>query len=305
MKNKKIALIAGITGQDGIYLSNLLIKRKFRVIGLSRRVERKSENLKIIKTDYSFKSLKEIIQKYNPIQIYNLAANSNPISSWKEPKYTFKSILDITINFLEIVKYNKNIKFFNASTSEIFKSTNKILNENSEIFPNNPYGIAKSAAHFMVAAYRENYNIFAVNGIFFNHDSPHRKKKFLIQHIIFEANKVKNKKIQKIKLIDPRPVRDFGFAGDFMEAVFKILSLKKPKDLIVATGKSISVKNLARKITRLMKVSPNKIKYTRSHNYPVSLMKKTSIRKIHHITGWKPKVSLKELIFMMVDSKKN
>ena len=285
MQNKKIVLIAGITGQDGVYLSKLLIKKKFKVIGLSRKSTYKSKNLEIIKTNYSSKSLKKLIKKYKPVQIYNLAAFSNPSESWKKPKSTLNSIADITLNFLENLKENKNIKFFNASTSEIFKSTNKIINENSAIFPENPYGIAKSSAHFLVSAYRKYYNIFAVNGIFFNHDSPHREKKFLLKHIIIEANKVKNKKIENILLMDPRPIRDFGFAGDFMVAANQILSLKKPHDFIIATGKTISVKNLAKKITRMMKISPNKIKYIRDYDYPVSLKKKTSIRKIRNITG--------------------
>lgn len=304
MQNKKNVLIAGVTGQDGFYLSKLLIKKKFKVIGLSRKYEYKKKNLEVIKTNYSRKSIKELIKKYKPIQIYNFAAFSNPVESWKKPKSTIKSIVDITLNFLENLKEYKNIKFFNASTSEIFKPTNQIINESSAIFPENPYGIAKASAHFLVSAYRKNYNIFAVNGIFFNHDSPHRKKKFLFKHIILEANKVKNKKIENILLKDPKPIRDFGYSGDFMVAAHQILSLKKPDDFIIATGKSISVKNLAEKIIRKMKIPPTKIKYIKDYKYSVSLKKMTTIRKIHNVTGWKPKVSLEKLILLMIESEK-
>ena len=122
---KKTAIIAGITGQDGIYLSRLLIKNNFKVVGLSRSKSSKKKNLLIIKTDYSSASIKKIIKRYKPVQIYNLASISSPSLSWVRPDNTFKSIIDITINFLEILKKKKKIKFFNASTSEIFKETKK------------------------------------------------------------------------------------------------------------------------------------------------------------------------------------
>lgn len=302
MPNKKIALIAGITGQDGYYLSKSLIKKNYKVLGLSRNVFLKNKKLTIIKTNYSIKSLKEIIKRYKPTQIYNLAALSSPAVSWAKPKNTFKSIIDITLNFLEIIKEDryKNIKFFNASTSEIFKSTNKILNEESSIYPTNPYGIAKSSSHFLVSAYRENYKIFAINGIFFNHDSPYREKKFLFKYIISEATKIKKNNNNKISLSDPRPVRDFGFAGDFMEAAYRILSYKKPQDFIIATGKSISVRKLAKKIINMMKISPSKIRYRMDGRNYVNLIKKASIRKIQKKTSWKPKTSLEQLILMMI-----
>ena len=210
------------------------------------------------------------------------------------------------MNFLEIIKnYNKNIRFFHASSSEIFKTSNKLLNEDSQIYPTNPYGVAKSAAHFLVSAYRNNYKLFAVNGIFFNHDSPYRKKNFLLKYLISHSLKVKNKKKNKISLSDPRPVRDFGFAGDFMEAAYKILSYKKPQDFIIATGYSISVKNLTQRVAEKINISPSKISYRMDGKNYVNPIKRASIKKISKYTLWKPKVSLEKLIMMMIKAENN
>jgi len=299
---KKTALIAGITGQDGIYLSRLLIKNNFQVVGLSRKKSTNKKNLLIVKTDYSEKSIRKIIKKYKPIQIYNLASISSPSLSWLRPKDTLKSIIDITTTFLEILKKKNNIKFFNASTSEIFKESKNKLNENSPIFPVNPYGIAKAAAHFMVSAYRKKYKIFAVNGIFFNHASPYTKKNFLPAYLISEAAKLKKNKNYIINIENSRPVRDFGFSEDYMEASYKILSQKKPEDFIIATGKSMSVKNLANMVCRKMEISSKNIKYNNKKKINVNLSIRASIKKIKRIF-WQPKTSTEKLIKTMIESK--
>lgn len=306
MLNKKVALIAGITGQDGFYLSKLLIKKNYKIIGLSKRISSKTKKINIIKTNYSYSSLEKIIKTYKPSYIYNLAAISFPSESWIKPRKTFKSILDITLNFLEIIKdYNKNIRYFNASSSEIFKKSKKVLNENSSIFPVNPYGIAKSSAHFLVSSYRENYKMFAVNGILFNHDSPQREKKFLIKYLISESIKVKNKKKKEISLSDYRPIRDFGFAGDYMEAAYKILSYNKPNDFVIATGNSISVRDLTKKVISNMKISPSKVVYRMDNENSINPINKASIKKIKKVLSWKPKVSLEKLLTMMIKKEKN
>lgn len=307
MQSKKVALIAGITGQDGIYLSKFLINKDFLVIGLSRRLSYKKKNLIVLKTNYSLKSLQEIILKYNPIHIYNFAAVSDPSISWIKPKNTFKSIIDITLNFLEIISMHKKkkIKFFNASSSEIFKNSEKKINENSSIFPSNPYGIARSAGHFLVIAYRKNYDIFSVNGIFFNHESPFRGKKFLLKYLIAEAIKAKKNKNYKIKLKDSRPIRDFGFAEDYMEAAYKIMNLKKPQDFVIATGKSISVNKLALKVMKKLNLPSNRISYEKKNEKYLNLSKLASIKKIKKITKWRPKKTLDDLINLMIDSEKN
>lgn len=302
MRYKNTALITGVTGQDGIYLSRLLIKKNFKVIGLSRK-KHKKEKFLIVKTNYSRGSIKKIVKKFKPTQIYNLASFSSPLISWSRPKETFESTIDITLTFLEIIKNNKKIKFFNASTSEIFKDSKKKLNEDSPIFPNNPYGIAKSAAHFLVSAYRENYKIFAVNGILFNHTSPYASNFFLPSYLISEGNKVKKNKSHIIKIQDSRPIRDFGFAKDYMEAAYKILSQKKPEDFIIATGKSISVKKLANFVANTLNISTKCIKYKNKKKINVNLAIRASIKKIKKIS-WKPKIYIRELIKNTVNAKK-
>lgn len=300
---KKIALIAGITGQDGIYLSRLLIKNNFQVIGLSRTKSVKKKSLLIIKTNYSDKQIRKIIRKFKPIQIYNLASISSPPLSWIRPHDTFRSIINITTTFLEILKKNNTIKFFNASTSEIFKESKEKLNENSTIFPKNPYGIAKAAAHFMVSAYRKKYKIFAVNGIFFNHVSPYTKKIFLPAYVISECRKIKKNKNYIINIQDSRPIRDFGFAADYMNASYKMLLQKKPEDFIIATGKSMSVKNLVNLVTSEMNVSSKNIRYNNKKDINSNLVIKASILKIKKRVLWKPKTSTKQLIKTMIKSK--
>jgi GDPmannose 4,6-dehydratase len=301
MKFKKTALITGVTGQDGIYLSRILIKKNFEVIGLSRKKSNQKKFL-IIKTDYSSKSIIKIIKKYKPTQIYNLASFSSPALSWSRPKETFKSIIDITVTFLEIIKRNKKIKFFNASTSEIFKDSKSKLNENSPIFPINPYGIAKTTAHFLVCAYRKNYKIFAVNGILFNHASPYAQKSFLPSYLVSEARKAKKNKNYIINVQDSRPIRDFGFAADYMEAAYKILCQKKPDDFIIATGKSISVKKLTNFVANEMKISPKRIKFNNKKKINVNLAITASIKKIEKIS-WIPKVYIRQLIKNIVGRK--
>jgi GDPmannose 4,6-dehydratase len=301
MKFRKTALITGVTGQDGIYLSRLLIKKNFKVIGLSRKKINHKQFL-IIKTNYSSRSIEKIIKKYKPTQIYNLASFSSPSLSWNRPKETFKSIIDITVTILEIIKRNKKIKFFNASTSEIFKDSKRKLNENSPIFPINPYGIAKTTAHFLVSAYRENYKIFAVNGILFNHASSYAQKIFLPSYLVSEGLKVKKNKNHIINIQDSRPIRDFGFAADYMEAAYKILCQKKPEDFIIATGKSISVKELADLTAKALKISPRSIKYNNKKKLNVNLAITASIRKIEKIS-WKPKIYIRQLINNIVSRK--
>ena len=227
---KKTVIIAGITGQDGTILANQLKKKGIDVIGLSRKKVKKKIFIKIEKTDYSFKSIKKIVDKYRPIEIYNFAGVSVPSKSWSQIKETFNSILFITLNFLEVIRLKKTIKFFNASSSEIFKDTTSKINENSKIFPNNPYSIAKASTLFLSNAYRIKYKLFIVNGIFFNHVS---KEKHIHIYLIILPKKLKilKKKIKKIIINDSRVIRDFGDANDFMEISQKLMKKKYQKTI--------------------------------------------------------------------------
>ncbi len=235
------ALITGITGQDGYLLKKILEKKNYQILGLSRK-KNKDEN--ILKTNYSKNSIKKIIDFFKPDEIYHLAGFSNPKESWKYPEKNIFSNLKITLNFLEILKKTKKIKFFNASTSEIFADSNGLLDENSKIHPMNPYGIGRSASYFLVDAYRKKYNLFLINAILFNHDSYKKKETFLLKYLLTSCKKIISKKLKKITITDSRPIRDFGCAKDFTNYFHKLMQIKESGDFIIATGKSFSVKQV-------------------------------------------------------------
>ena len=259
---KKI-IIVGITGQDGSLLYQYLKSKKFNVIGLSRK---KHKEKHIFKTDYSFKSLSRIINFFKPDEIYNFSGLSKPSISWKKMKETFEANLFITLNFLEIIKKKKKIKFFNTSSSEIFKDTKNKLDENSSIYPSNPYGIAKASSHFLIDAYRKKYNLFLVNGIFFNHSSFRTKNSFLLKYLAIQFKRLANNKIKKINLIDSRPVRDFGYAKDYVIYAYKLMQLRKADNFIIATGKSKSVKQIVNIYLKFYNLSYKKINYINKEN---------------------------------------
>jgi GDPmannose 4,6-dehydratase len=297
MRNKKI-LIAGITGQDGYYLAKKLLRNNI-IIGLSRKKAIKiHKNIKIIKTDYNFNHLKKIITSYQPNIIFNLACQSNPVQSWVKPEETIFSIVNINLNFLEIIR-NKNIKYFNASSSEIFARTENRLNEDSYIFPDNPYGCSKAFSHFLVSSYRKKYKIYAVNGIFFNHESTRRRKNFLGKKLITETLNIKYKKQKIIKLLNKRPVRDFGYAEDYIDAAIKIMKLKKPDDFIIATGISKSVEEFAYEVCEQLNIKRNVIKF-KSNKKIINNIVLADTKKIRNKTNWKPKYSFKEMISKMI-----
>lgn len=260
----KKAIISGVTGQDGFFLKKFLKKKNYSVLGLSRKNNR---DKKIIKTDYSIKSLKKIINSFNPDEIYNLTGFTKPSESWDYPEENFFANLNITLNFLEIIKKKSNIKFFNASSSEIFGETGKELDENSKIFPKNPYGISKSASYFLVDAYRSKYDLFLVNAILFNHESFMRDDTFLFKYLFNSCLDIKKDKIKKIKLKDSRPVRDFGCAKDFVSYFHKLMQIKKSGNFVVATGKSYSVKQIANIYKKKFNLSKDVIEFKNNFDF--------------------------------------
>ena len=274
----KRIIISGITGQDGYLLSNLLKKKKFSVLGLSRN---KSKNKNILKTNYSKKSLEKIIDSFKPEEIYNFAGFTNPTESWNNPSENFFANFNITLNFLEILKKNKHIKFFNASSSEIFADDESLLNENSKIFPINPYGIAKSASYFLMNAYREKYQLFLINGILFNHESYRNKEKYLLKYLISSCKKIKEKKIKKIVVKDSRPIRDFGCAKEYVSYIFKLMQIKKPGDFIIASGKAYSVKQIVNIVRKKFHLPESNFNYENNFQFKnFSLSRKAQNKKL-------------------------
>jgi GDPmannose 4,6-dehydratase len=270
----KKALITGITGQTGAYLAALLLKKNYKVFGIKRRTSsvyntsrleeiinfKKFYNKKLFLfysdlTDYS--SLQNIIDKVQPDEIYNLGAQSHVQISFEIPEYTTQVNALGALNLLNIIKNcKKKIKFYQASTSEMFGSQNKMpLNENSKMDPASPYGAAKLYAYNLVRNYRESYNIFAANGILFNHESPLRGENFITRKITIGISEIfhGHKKILEIGNFNSK--RDWGHAKDYAEAIWKILQHKKPLDLVIATNKSYSIKDFIKECFKFLKIN--------------------------------------------------
>ena len=251
---KKKAIITGIFGQDGVYLSKFLIKKNYEIIGIYNKVNSNqfllsNEILKkkiiLFKSDIAnFNSLKKIINDSNPDEIYNLAATSSVAQSFKNPKKMMKINVNGLLNILEILRFKKKkISLYQASSSEMFGHNNhNLLNEKSVFNPISPYGISKVSAHCLVKFYRDAYNIECCSGILFNHESSLRNKNFVTKKIITNLCKIYNGKNIVIKLGNLYSKRDWGYAPDYVEAMWKMLQLKKKTDFVIGTGKNYDLK---------------------------------------------------------------
>ena len=259
---KKVALIFGITGQDGSYLAELLLKKNYIVHGVKRRSS--SINTKRVdhiyqdphEKNYKFRlyygditdslSVSNIIKKTKPHEIYNLAALSHVAVSFEVPEYTANADALGALRILEAIKFHKfekRTKFYQAGTSEMYGKVQKNpQNENTPFYPLSPYGVAKLYAHWITKNYREAYKIFACNGILFNHESPRRGETFVTKKIVSALCKIKEGKQKKLFLGNLNAKRDWGHARDYCEAMWRILQQKKPDDYVVATGVQYSIK---------------------------------------------------------------
>ena len=259
---KKIALIFGVTGQDGSYLAEFLLKKNYIVHGVKRR----SSSINTLRVDhiyqdpheknYTFRlhygditdssSVSSIIKKIKPDEIYNLAAQSHVAVSFEVPEYTANADALGALRILEAIKFHKlekKTKFYQAGTSEMYgKVQSKPQNEKTPFYPLSPYGVAKLYAHWIVKNYREAYKIFGCNGILFNHESPRRGETFVTKKIVAALCKIKEKKQKKLFLGNINAKRDWGHARDYCEAMWKILQQKRPEDYVIATGKQYSIK---------------------------------------------------------------
>jgi len=335
---KKIALITGITGQDGSYLAELLLKKKYKVHGVIRRSSSfntsridhlyqdphsKSKNLFLHYGDMTDSlSLQKIINDIKPDEIYNLAAQSHVAVSFQQPEYTANSDGLGTLRILEIIKNikSKKIKFYQAGTSEMFGMVQEIpQTEKTSFYPRSPYGVAKLYAHWITINYREAYGIFACNGILFNHESPVRGETFVTKKITKALCRIKYKKQKKLYLGNLEAKRDWGHAKDYVEAQWRILQQKKPDDYVIATGKTYTVKFFVEKVATYlgMKITwkGKGVKtrgYDQKGNCIIECDKKYfrptevdiligNANKAKRILKWKPKINIDALIKDMVD----
>ena len=260
---KKTALIFGVTGQDGSYLVEFLLKKKYIVHGIKRR----SSSINTGRIDHIYQdshlkkrtfilhygdvtdslSVARLIKQIQPDEIYNLAAQSHVAVSFESPEYTANADALGTLRILEAIRFNnltKKTKFYQAGTSELYGRTEKTpQNEKTPFHPASPYGVAKLYAHWITINYRETYGIFACNGILFNHESPRRGETFVTQKIVQALCKIKHNLQKTLFLGNLYSKRDWGHAKEYVEAMWLMLRQKKPEDFVISTGKQISVKN--------------------------------------------------------------
>ena len=266
---KKIALIFGVTGQDGAYLSKFLLKKKYKVFGVKRRssiinTQRVDDIYKDINSKSDFvlcygdltdaTSILNLIKKVKPNEIYNLAAQSHVQVSFEVPEYSADVNGIGTLRILEaikILKLEKKIRFYQAGTSEMFGRTKeKFQSEKTSFYPASPYGVSKLFAHWITINYREGYGIYACNGILFNHESPIRGETFVTKKIIQGLIKIKNGKQKKLFLGNLYSKRDWGHAKDYVEAMWKMLQQKRAEDYVIATGKTMTIKEFVNKVSK-------------------------------------------------------
>ena len=271
MKKKlKKALIFGVTGQDGSYLTRFLIKKNYIVHGIKRR----SSSLNTNRIDDIYKdiheaknfilhygdlsdgqSISQLINDIRPTEIYNLAAQSHVAVSFQIPEYTMMINGLGTLKILEAIKnIDSKIKFYQAGSSEMFGASKPPQNEKTVFYPRSPYAVSKLTAHWITTNYREAYNMFACNGILFNHESPVRGETFVTQKIIQGLINIKNKKQKKLYLGNLYAKRDWGHAEDYVKAMWLILQQKKPEDFVIATGNQYSVKEFVNLSAKKLKL---------------------------------------------------
>ena len=264
---KKIALITGISGQDGAYLAEFLLKKNYRVIGADRRsardnkwrlrylgIENKIEIVNIDLTEIS--SLIRLFENYKFDEVYNLAAQSFVGTSFVNPIVTSQATAIGTLNILEVIRNKKKKpKFYQASSSEMFGDIeNNYQNEMSKFNPQSPYAVSKVFAHQITKNYRDAYNIFASNGILFNHESPMRGENFVTKKIISSLTKIKYGTQKNLVLGNLYAKRDWGHAKDYVEAIYKILQKNNPGDYVISTGKEYTIKEFVNMTAKMLKL---------------------------------------------------
>ena len=314
------ALITGITGQDGYYLAKLLIEKGYEVHGTIRRSSTintdridplisQFEEVGKLNLHYSdlldSASLNSLINQIQPDEVYNLAAQSHVAVSFKNPIYTTQTGTLGSVALLEAVRHSNNeIKFYQASSSEMYGGINKeMLNETSPLIPKSPYAASKVFAHNMTKLYRESYDLFCVNGILFNHESPHRGQTFVTRKITRAVGRIVNNLQSKLTLGNLDASRDWGFAGDYVEGMWLMLQHDTPDDWVLATGETHTVKEFLQKAFEYVDLDWEKYvqtseKYFRPNEVEHLLGDSTKARKE---LNWSPKTSFDELVKLMID----
>ena len=337
---KKTALIFGVTGQDGSYLASFLLTKNYIVHGVKRR----SSSINTSRVDHIYQdphiknrnfilhygdvtdtlSVSSLIKKIKPDEIYNLAAQSHVAVSFEVPEYTANADAVGALRILESIRFHKlenKTKFYQAGTSEMFGKVDQIpQNEKTKFHPRSPYGVAKVYAHWITINYREAYNIFACNGILFNHESPVRGETFVTRKIVVGLVKIKLGLQKKLFLGNLNAKRDWGHAKDYVEAMWLMLKQKKPEDYVISTGKQYSVKHFATLVLKELEIkhkwlgSGIKERCVNENNETIIEVNKKYFRPLEVDTllgdstkarkklSWKPRLNIHQLVNEMVQS---
>ncbi|MGD0009308.1 MAG: GDP-mannose 4,6-dehydratase [Terriglobia bacterium] len=310
----KTALITGITGQDGSYLAEFLLSKGYRVYGLVRRsstvnferLYHLQDRIELIPGDLlDQNSLISALQHCEPVEVYNLASQSFVPTSWNQPVLTGEfTALGVT-RVLEAVRLvNPKIRFYQASSSEMFGMVRESpQNEKTAFYPRSPYGVAKLYGHWITVNYRESYGLFTCSGILFNHESPRRGLEFVTRKVSYGAARIKLGLQSKLKMGNLDAERDWGFAGDYVEAMWQMLQQAKPQDYVVATGVAHSVRQLLE-----MAFGHLGMDYRDYVETDPAFLRPAEVyhllgdaSRAREELGWKPKVSFEGLVKMMVD----
>ena len=309
------ALITGITGQDGSYLADLLLAKGYEVVGVVRRTSHDSyerighllDRVHIVPADLLDQhSLTAVVRDARPDEVYNLAAQSFVPTSWGQPVLTGEfTALGVT-RLLEAIRLaHPEARFYQASSSEMFgKAVETPQRETTPFYPRSPYGVAKVYGHWITVNYRESYRMYAVSGILFNHESPRRGLEFVTRKVSDAVARIKLGKADELRLGNLESGRDWGFAGDYVEAMWRMLQQQKPTDYVVGTGTMHTVRDLCAAAfghvgldwQKYVKTDP---KFVRPAEVDTLLADASRAR---HELGWTPRVSFEQLVKMMVDA---
>ncbi len=320
----KKALITGVTGQDGSYLSEFLLRKGYEVHGIVRRASTfNTGRLEAIYADPHERArpfylhygdvtdgtgLRRILEKVQPEEVYNLAAQSHVRVSFEQPEYTADTVATGTLRVLEAMRdyagdQPRQVRFYQAGSSEMFGAAPPPQSEATPFYPRSPYAVSKVAAHWFAVNYREAYGLFIVNGILFNNESPRRGETFVTRKITRGLTRIKLGLQEKLYLGNLEARRDWGFAGDYVEAMWQMLQQNEPDDYVVATGENHSVRELLDLAGNILELDWSRHvesdpRYCRPTEVPCLL---GDARKARQRLGWQPRVDFPGLIRMMIE----
>ncbi|NPA31805.1 MAG: GDP-mannose 4,6-dehydratase [Chloroflexi bacterium] len=310
-----LALVTGITGQDGSYLAEFLLEKGYRVVGLVRRssnpnysrIEHLLDRIELVQGDLTdLPSLMTVLDTYKPDEIYNLAAQSFVPTSWEQPLLTTEvNAVGVTRLLEAMRRVHPQARFYQASTSEMFGQAREVpQNENTPFYPRSPYGVSKVYGHWITVNYRESFGLYAVSGILFNHESPRRGLHFVTRKVTHGVARIKLGLAKELRLGNLDAKRDWGYTGDYVRAMWLMLQQDEPEDFVIGTGEAHSVRELCEvafahvglDYRDYVVVDP---KFFRPAEVNILLADPSKARAK---LGWQPRVSFEELIQMMVDA---